>query len=317
MREFSVKARYDKKRIDEFLFDMLPNVKPSVIYKAFRKRNIKVNNKRVSMSYLLSVNDKVQIFIPDQYLDSVADPDIPGINQPEIVYEDDFIIVVSKPQGIPVHKDKNEEALVLDSWLQSFIRLRDKDKVSYEEGFPALCHRLDRNTGGLVLFAKDYRTLAVLEDKFRMHEIGKKYLCVVIGVPAENFRELHGYLRKDSKKSRVFIYDTPVRGSEAITTRYRVLKKAGDFSLLEVELVTGKTHQIRAHLAHIGHPLVGDGKYGINTINRALKLKWQALWANELSFNFKSPSAHLDYLNRKTIILPEIQWENSLKHIVN
>jgi len=317
MREFSVSAKYDKKRVDEFLFDMLPGVKSSVIYKAFRKRNIKVNNKRVSMSFLLSVNDKVQVYIPDQYLTFTVDPDKSGIDGPEIIYEDDFIIVVNKPQGIPVHKDKNEETLVLDRWLQSFIRFRDKDKVSYEEGFPALCHRLDRNTGGLVLFAKDSRSLAVLEDKFRTHEIGKKYLCVVIGVPDKNFRELHGYLRKDSKNSQVYIFDTPVRGSEAITTRYRVLKKAGDFSLLEVELVTGKTHQIRAHLAHIGHPLVGDGKYGINTINRALKLKWQALWANELSFNFNSPSFHLDYLKGKTILLPEIHWENSLKHIIN
>ncbi|NLX64699.1 MAG: RluA family pseudouridine synthase [Clostridiaceae bacterium] len=314
MREFSVTAKYDKKRIEQFLFDMLPNVKSSVIYKAFRKRNIKVNNKRVTMSYLLSVNDKVQVYIPDQYLNSAADS---NINGPDIIYEDDFIIVVNKPQGIPVHKDKNEETLVLDSWLQGYVRVRDQDKVSYEKGFPALCHRLDRNTGGLVLFAKDSKSLAVLEDKFRMHEIGKKYLCIVVGVPSKNFRELHGYLRKDSKNSRVYIFDNPVRGSEAITTRYRVLKKAGDFSLLEVELVTGKTHQIRAHLAHIGHPLVGDGKYGINTINRALKLKWQALWANELSFNFKSPSAHLDYLKGKTIILPEVQWENSLKHIVD
>jgi len=314
MREYSVTAKYDKKRIDEFLFDMLPNVKPSVIYKAFRKRNIRVNNKRVSMSHLLSVNDKVQIYIPDQYLNNAADSEI---SEPEIIYEDDFIIVVNKPQGIPVHKDKNEETLVLDSWLRSFVRFRDQDKVSYEEGFPALCHRLDRNTGGLVLFAKDSKSLAVLEDKFRMHEIGKKYLCVVVGTPAKSFCELHGYLRKDNKNSRVYIFDTPVRGAEAITTRYRVLKKAGDFSLLEVELVTGKTHQIRAHLAHIGHPLVGDGKYGINTINRALKLKWQALWANELSFNFKSPSAHLDYLKGKTIILPGIKWENSLKRIVN
>jgi len=317
MREFSVSAKYNNKRTDEFLFDMLPNVKPSVIYKAFRKRNIKVNNKRVSMSHLLSVNDKVQIYIPDKYLDSTRDSDIPGMNKPEIVYEDDFIIVVNKPQGIPVQKDKNEETLVLDNLLQSFVRLRDQDKVSYEEGFPALCHRLDRNTGGLVLFAKDPKSLAVLEDKFRMHEIGKKYLCVVVGIPAKDFRELQGYLRKDSKNSRVYIFDTPVRGSEAITTRYKVLKKVGDFSLLEVQLVTGKTHQIRAHLAHIGHPLVGDGKYGINTINRALKLKWQALWANELSFNFKTPSAHLDYLKGKTIILPKIQWENPLKHIVD
>ena len=315
MREFLVTANYGNKRVDEFLFDMLPNVKSSVIFKAFRKRNIKVNDNRVSMSYLLSVNDKVRVYIPDQYLNQTTDDNKSGPDRPQIVYEDNFIIVVSKPQGIPVHKDRNHETLVLDSWLQSFLRARDNNL--YEEGFPALCHRLDRNTGGLVLFAKDSASLAILEDKFRIHEIGKKYLCVVNGVPNKNFQELHGYLRKDSKKSRAFIFDNHVKGSEAITTRYRILKKTEKFSLLEVELVTGKTHQIRAHLAYIGHPLLGDGKYGINTVNRTLKLKWQALWSTELSFNFHSPSAHLDYLKGKTISLPKICWENQLNNIVN
>lgn len=315
MREFSVSANYDSKRVDEFLFDMLPDVKSSVIYKAFRKRNIKVNNTRVSMSYLLSSKDKVQVYIPDQYLNQAIDDNKLGTDTPEIVYEDDFIIVVSKPQGIPVQKDRNHEILVLDNWLQSFVRSRDK--TLYQEGFPALCHRLDRNTGGLVLFAKDAETLSVLMDKFRMHEIGKKYLCVVNGIPKKDYQELHGYLRKDSKKSRVFVFDDPVKGSEPITTRYRVLKKTEGFSVLEIELITGKTHQIRAHLAYIGHPLLGDGKYGINSINRVLKLKWQALWSNELSFNFKSPSSHLDYLKGKTIHLPKIHWENQLNYIVN
>lgn len=315
MREFTVTNGYEKKRIDEFLFDVLPNVKSSAIYKAFRKRNIKVNGIRVTMSYLLSTKDKVQIYIPDQYLNQIANDNKSGAHYPEIVYEDDFIIIVCKPQGIPVQKDSNDEILVLDSWLQSFIISRDK--TLYEEGFPALCHRLDRNTGGLVLFAKDSKSLDILENKFRMHEIRKKYLCVVNGVPKKDFQELHGYLKKNSAKSRVFVYDSPVKGSEAITTRYHVLKKTENFSLLEVDLVTGKTHQIRAHLSYIGHPLLGDGKYGINSLNKALKLKWQALWANELTFNFKSPSAHLDYLKGKTILLPEIRWENQLKYIIN
>ncbi|NLL67791.1 MAG: RluA family pseudouridine synthase [Clostridiaceae bacterium] len=315
MREFLVNAGYDKKRIDNFLFDMLPNVNASVIYKAFRKRNIKVNNKRVSMSYLLSVKDKVQIYIPDHYLDQCPDDNKPDTIEPEIVYEDNYIVVVSKPQGMAVHKDKNEEVVVLDNWLQSFFRARET--MLYEEGFPSLCHRLDRNTGGLVLFAKDSKTLAILEDKFRMHEIGKKYLCMVNGVPAKKSQELHHYLRKDSKKSRVFIFDNPVKGSEPITTRYRVLKKVDEFSLLEVELVTGKTHQIRAHLAYIGHPLLGDGKYGINAVNKALKLKWQALWAKEITFKFNNPSGHLEYLKGKTVLLPKIHWEGQLKDMAD
>ena len=314
MREFTVTNGYEKKRIDEFLFDVLPNVKSSFIYKAFRKRNIKVNGRRVPMTYLVCAKDKVQIYIPDQYLNQNTDDDKSDANGPEIVYEDDFIIIVCKPQGIPVQKDSNDEILVLDSWLQSFIRSRDKKL--YEENFQALCHRLDRNKGGLVLFAKDSKPLAILEDKFRMHEIGKKYLCVVNGVPKKDFKSFT-HILKNSAKSRVFVYDSPVKGSEAITTRYHVLKKTENFSLLEVELVTGKTHQIRAHLSYIGHPLLGDGKYGINSLNKALKLKWQALWSIELSFNFKSPSAHLDYLKGKTVYLPEVRWEKKLENIVN
>ncbi len=312
MREFSVDTGYEKKRIDEFLFDMLPNISSSVIYKAFKKRNIKVNDKRVSMSYKLSVNDKVYVYIPENYLTQAVDINKPVTGEPEIVYEDNYIIVVAKPQGMPTHKDRNKEMQVLDNWLQIFLRARDN--TLYEEDFPALCHRLDRNTGGLVLFAKDSKTLAVLEEKFRMHEIGKKYLCVVNGVPDNNFQELHGYLRKDSKKSRVYIFDNPVKGAEPIITRYRILKKLKGIALLEVDLVTGKTHQIRAHMAYIGHPLLGDGKYGLNAVNRALKLKWQALWSIELTFNFTSPSAHLAYLKGKTVLLEKIHWEGQLKN---
>ena len=318
MREFSVDTGYEKKRIDEFLFNMFPNVNSSVIYKAFRKRNIKVNDKRVSISYTLSANDKVQVYIPEEYLAQATDENESFIAGPEMIYEDKYIIIISKPQGMPVHKDRNNEMRVLDNWLQIFLRARDN--TLYEDDFPALCHRLDRNTGGLVLFAKDSKTLAVLEDKFRTHEIGKKYLCVVNGVPNKDFQELRGYLRKDSKRSRVFVFNNPVKGSEPIITRYRVLKKTKEYSLLEVELVTGKTHQIRAHLAFVGHPLLGDGKYGINAVNRALKLKWQALWSNELSFNFTSPAEHLGYLKGETILLPKIRWEGQLenfKDIVN
>lgn len=310
MREFSVTTGYDKKRIDSFLFDMLPNVNSSVIFKAFRKRNIKVNNKRVPQSYLLSVNDKVQVYIPDHYLSQSFDNNGFGTDWPEIVYEDDHIVIVSKPQGMPVNNDRNKEMLVLDSWLQNYYRTQNV--VLYEEGFPALCHRIDRNTGGLVLFAKDPKTLKVLEDKFHMHEIGKKYLCIVNGVPEKNAQELHGYLRKDSKKSRVFIFDCPVKGSELIITRYRILKKTDKFSLLEVDLVTGKTHQIRAQLAYIGHPLLGDGKYGINAVNKAFKLKWQALWAKEITFRFSSPSGHLEYLKGKKVTLQKIVWERDI-----
>lgn len=309
MREFPVTLPYDKKRVDTFLFDMIPDINSSVIYKAFRKRNVRVNGKRAKESYVLSEGDKVQVYIPEEYLRAKSSVEEPGNDVPKIVYEDDYILIVSKPQGMPVHQDKNKDIRILDRWVRETAREGGK---TYEPGFPALCHRIDRNTGGLVLFAKDPETLAVLEDKFKNHEIRKIYHCLVYGVPSMKTGELHGYLRKDSKNSRVYVYDKPFKGAEPIITRYRILKAFDEYSLLEVELVTGKTHQIRAHLAFTGHPILGDGKYGINSVNRAFRLRRQALWAYEMTFLFSSPSGHLSYLNGKTVILPEIRWERGL-----
>ena len=313
MKQFIVPQKYHQKRADCFLFDIFPTVKASVIFKAFRKRSVKVNDKRVRESFLLTCGDKLEIFIPDEYLSAGQAADDPS-GLPSVVYEDNYIMVVSKPQGIPVHQDKNKEELVLDQWVQRYVRERDAE-IAFEGGFPALCHRIDRNTGGLVVLAKDPKTLNIMEEKFRRHEVRKTYHCIVNGIPKKASRELAGYLWKDRSKSQVFVYDNPKPHTERIITRYRTLKTDGEFSLLQVEPVTGKTHQIRAHLAHIGHPLLGDGKYGMNAVNRNLKLKWQALWAVSLVFDFSEPSGHLSYLTGKEISLPQIPWEEGLKNL--
>jgi 23S rRNA pseudouridine955/2504/2580 synthase len=310
MRQYKVTSSHHGQRVDTFLFNELPGIPASVLYKAFRKRSIKVDGQRVKESFCLASGQTVDIFIPEAYLPPV-EKDTESIVP--IVYEDDYLLVVSKPQGIPVHQDRNQEEQILDRMVQALVRQRDGNL--YRDGFPALCHRLDRNTGGLVVLAKEPDTLEILLDKFKKHELTKIYHCIVVGVPKAPDRELVGYLKKDSKESRVLVSATPFKGAERIVTRYRVLKALGDFSLLEVELVTGKTHQIRAHLAFEGHPLVGDGKYGINAVNKALKVKWQALWAVRLSFRFTSDAGHLNYLNNVTIEHPQIPWEESLKQL--
>lgn len=300
----------NQKRIDRFLADRFPRVPASTFFKAFRKRNIRVNGKRVRNDFCLQAGDVVEIYIPDSYLERDERND--RAVSIEIPYEDEHILVAAKPQGIPVHQDANQEELVLDEYLQAMAAAR-QDGVALEPGFPALCHRLDRNTGGLVILAKDPKTLEVMQDKFRNHEIRKYYLACTHGIPREKEAELTAYLKKDAESSHVKIYDNPVRGSSRVVTRYRIVKAAYPYALLEVELVTGKTHQIRAHLAWMGYPILGDGKYGINAVNRSLGLKMQALFAYKLKFAFKKKSSHLDYLDGREITLPEIPWEDGVK----
>jgi 23S rRNA pseudouridine955/2504/2580 synthase len=311
MRSFTADETDTGKRCDRFLLERLSGTPSPAVFKAFRKRSVKVNGKRVKETYVLEAGDIVEAFIPEEHLapktGRVAAGSGCGIR---FVYEDDYIIVVFKPQGIPVHKDDNRDATVLDEYVAEALSKRG---AHLEPGFPALCHRIDRNTGGLVILAKDAGTLEVMLQKFRRHEIGKFYLACVHGIPAEREAELTAYLKKDSKSSHVMIYDNPVRGSSRIITRYRVLKALYPYSLLEVEIVTGKTHQIRAHLAYMGYPVLGDGKYGMNSVNRALRLTKQALFSYRLAFGFRSESAHLDYLRGVEITLDEIPWEEGVR----
>ncbi len=317
MREYKVDKRDEGKRCDAFLFQQLPQAPASFIYKAFRKRSVRVNGSRVNQSHSLAYGDQVQIFIPEAYLENEAPQETEeakrsaGSGIPLVVFSDENVLIVSKPQGMPVHDDKNREERVLDRLVQS-LDSESSDFKGQDPLFPALCHRIDRNTGGLVVFARTQEALTLLSEKFKLHEMRKYYLCCVSGCPQKSERTLEAYLEKDSRESRVYIHEHPVRNSEKIITRYRLLSTNGRFSLLEVELVTGKTHQIRAHLAYIGHPLLGDGKYGSNSVNRGLGLKWQALWSYRLIFDFTSPSGSLDYLKGLTLTLPSLTWEKGL-----
>lgn len=303
MQTFTVDEKNNQKRCDKFLFENLP-VPPSQIFKAFRKRSIKVNGKRVREDYVLNVGDQVEVYIPDAYLS--GEPTVEINMTIPIVFEDDNILIVSKPQGMSVHEDEHGNEQVLDVLVR---RMKSQASGNQNNPFPALCHRIDRNTGGLVILAKNQETLEVMHDKFKHHEIRKFYLAAVHGIPQTKSETLTGYLKKDSQKSRVFIYDRPVPGTEKIITRYRLLTAHYPYALLEVEIVTGKTHQIRAHLAYQGFPLLGDGKYGINTVNRSLKLQYQALFSYRLVFDFNTPSGHLNYLKGKEIKLDNPTWE--------
>ena len=281
MIKFKVSKKNNNKKIVNLIQNTYPSLKQSVIYKTLRKKDILVNGKRIKENICVYENDEIIAYIPDSILTY-------NLNL-NIVYEDENILIINKPSGISVTEDQH-----LGKTLTTLVQ------NTYSKAMP--CHRLDRNTSGLVIYAKNSESLKILLDKFKNREIEKFYVCLVHGIPKKKTQNLTSYLFKDNKKATVYISDTPQSGYQKIITSYTVLNEnnISNTSLLEVKLETGKTHQIRAHLAHIGHPIIGDGKYGINSINKQFKQKTQMLTAYKLKFTFNSDSGILNYLNGKS-----------------
>lgn len=294
MKIFIVDEKNLNKRIDRYLTSELPQLGFPLLQKTFRKKDVKVNGIRVKQDYILETGDRIELYIADDLLDGHGKKINEGF---ETVYEDDNIIIVSKEQGIPVHPDKGQASGTLIDNVRSYLKQNGSPSTS-SSFQPSLCHRLDRNTGGLVIIAKDQESLDILLEKMETKEIRKYYQCLVKGKLDPKSAQLKAYLFKDESKSRVYVNDHRTPGSLEIITKYKVLSyyPNQDISKLEVELVTGRTHQIRAHLAHIGHPVIGDGKYGSNAVNRPLGARQQALWACRLVFDIKN-AGKLSYLS--------------------
>lgn len=260
----------DNKKVVNYIKSKFNNVPESAIYKALRQKDIRINDVKISENVSVAKGDEITIYIKDEVLLGQN----ASLKEDLIVYNDENIIVVNKPKGMLTQctdSDIGLDKLVCDYFKSASIKP---------------CHRLDRNTSGLIIFAKDFESEEIILEMIKNHEISKFYRCKVLGVPTPSTKTLKAYLFKDSKNNRVIISDEKKKGYTEIITKYTVIEKYKDgTSLLEIELVTGKTHQIRAHLAHIGHPIIGDGKYGINKVNKQFNKDTQELQSYKLRFN--------------------------------
>jgi 23S rRNA pseudouridine955/2504/2580 synthase len=337
MKEVIIGENDAGQRLDKFLTKSFPNLPQSMLYKSVRKKNIKLNGKRAEISTMLQYNDTITLFLNDDLL--MNNPSkFYGVNtHPEdlldIVYEDEHILLINKKSGMQVHegdertrhgkasqtsaalrdnkKNDNSSFDNIAERLKAYLYAKGEYDPEVEQSFaPALCNRLDRNTSGILIAAKTAEALRVMNERIKARELEKHYLCITVGVPAPREAVMTAFHVKDSNTNTVKIYNRPIPGSKEIKTAYRVLRDNGTLALLDVNLLTGRTHQIRAHLAHIGCPILGDGKYGINKTNRAYHVKTQALCSYKLKFCFKTPAPPLDYLNGQEFVLDDVWFKD-------
>ncbi|MBQ8576669.1 MAG: RluA family pseudouridine synthase [Clostridia bacterium] len=308
MRTLTIGKNDAGQRLDKFLSKNFKTMPPALMYKYIRLKKIKVNRKRAEQKTVLCEGDTVELFIKEEFFEAVTPDNAYRRITPKltIVYEDENLILCDKKPGLIVHADDGEDVDTLINHIKAYLWQKGEYRPEEEHAFaPALCNRIDRNTGGIVIAAKSAEALRVINEKIRAGEIDKRYLCAAHGIFDKKQGILRGYLKKDSATNTVSVFEkktTNSRDVKEIVTEYTVLAEnpAADLSLCEVHLVTGRTHQIRAHLASIGHPLLGDGKYGINRDDRHGGYKYQALYSYKLTFAFRTPSS-LDYLAGKTV----------------
>ena len=311
MKEFTIGANDAGQRLDRFLAKAVPLLPASLAQKYIRIKRIKCNGARVERDTRLQTGDVLQLYINDEFFDKPREDNAyltvaaPKLN---IVYEDENIRLVDKRPGLAVHPhDGAEYGRTLIDHIQAYLYQKKEWSPRGENSFtPALCNRIDRNTGGIVIAAKTAEALRVLNQKIKDREMDKRYLAIVEGIPKPPKGSLKGYLFKDAKKNRVFVTDTPQPGSKSCQTNYITLASKDGLSLVECELITGRTHQIRAQFAHAGHPLLGDGKYG--KLDKRFDRNYQALYSYKLTFRFTTEAGGLAYLDGKSFQVKNVDF---------
>ena len=314
MRELTIGKNDAGQRLDRFLSKALPLLPSALAQKYIRIKRVKVNGGRAQRDQRLNEGDVLQLYINDEFFDKPSEENMfltlfkPRLT---VVYEDEHLLLADKPQGMVVHADETEKVNTLINHIQAYLYQKREWNPKWENAFtPALCNRIDRNTGGMVIAAKDAETLRIINEKIRDRELDKRYLCVTVGRPKQSRGRAECFLLKDEKKKQVSVYHKPIPGGKTAITDYEVLETRGELSLLEIGLETGRTHQIRATMADLGCPLLGDGKYGRGDVNRRYGETQQALYAYKLTFDLPTDAGHLNYLRGRTFTVENVPFRD-------
>ena len=312
MREFTIGKNDAGQRLDRFVSKAMPLLPPALLQKYIRIKRIKCNGQRCQRDQRLQAGDVLQLYINDEFFEQPREDNLfLTLFQPklDIVYEDENLMLLNKRPGLVVHADETEKVNTLINHVEAYLYQKRAWNPKWENAFtPALCNRIDRNTGGIVIAAKNAETLRIINDKIRDREITKKYLCIALGRMDPPEGRLECFLLKDEGKKQVAVYHRPVPGGKTAVTLYRTLQVRDGLSLVEVELLTGRTHQIRASFADTGHPLLGDGKYGRGDVNRRYGETRQALYSYYLRFDFPTDAEILEYLRGKEFQVEEVPF---------
>ncbi len=312
MKEFTIKQNDAGQRLDRFVSKAVPLLPASLAQKYIRLKRIKLNGKGARRDTKLTSGDVIQMYVNDEFFEPPSEDNAYlKITAPslDIVYEDENILLVNKQAGMLCHSDGAWSYNTLIAHIQAYLYAKGEWRPRHENAFsPALCNRIDRNTSGIVIAAKNAEALRVMNEKIKNREVEKYYLAVVHGAPKPKTGRLEGYLFKDAVKNQVFVSDKSVPGSKTAVTEYKTLAVKDRLALVECRLITGRTHQIRAQLAHAGHPLLGDGKYGREKLNKPYGETGQALCSWRLVFDFKTPAGVLEYLGGRSFHVKNVPF---------
>ncbi len=315
MREFVINKNDSGQRLDKYISKAFPLIPKSLMYKYIRSKRIKVNSKRADISYKLSEGDIISLYINDEFFEPITPKyDFLGAGKSlNIVYEDENLLLLDKPAGLLSHPDEGEYVDTAITRIKRYLYEKGEFSPEDEMSFsPALVNRIDRNTSGIIIAAKNADSLRILNEKLKNRELHKLYLCVVIGKLPKEQGILKDSLQKNESQNRVYVKKGSGSSDKDISTKYRVLGFKNGLSLVEVELLTGRTHQIRAHFAFYGHPLLGDGKYGTNKENKRFGgYKKQFLYSYKLVFDFSTDAGILNYLNNKEFTVKNVWFKDA------